>query len=285
MIERHPARILWHLLEPIHAIVYFAPEVPDVFAKRGLKGFWRTYFAARAAPLGHVGAGAVVATFYGFHPDFVHRAVPSIWQAMSPDDAVEARLAGVDRAMVRIEMTDIAGTSNTAEILRAALDQAPVGGRSLFAANRDLPMPEEPHLALWQAATTYREFRGDGHVAALLTHGLDGLESTILRLGVDGSPRDSIAPHRGWTEADWSAACERLLSRGLVDRDSVATAAGVDLHRTVEQLTDTLCAPVVDRLERHIATLLETLVPLANAVSGQIPYPNPMGVPQPTELR
>ena len=33
-----------------------------------------------AAPLGAVGPGVVVATFYGFHPDFVARAIPEVWE-------------------------------------------------------------------------------------------------------------------------------------------------------------------------------------------------------------
>src|SRR5512132_3432075 len=33
-------------------------------------------------------------------------------------------------------------------------------GRPLFAAHATLPWPDRPHLALWHAATLYREFRG-----------------------------------------------------------------------------------------------------------------------------
>jgi len=68
------ARTLWEATEPVHALVYFAPEVREAFEGAGLRGFWRGYFAGRAAPLGAVGAGVVTATFFGFAPEFVARA-------------------------------------------------------------------------------------------------------------------------------------------------------------------------------------------------------------------
>ena len=42
------ARRAWELLEPIHAITYFAPECRAAYADAGLKGFWMGYFAGRA---------------------------------------------------------------------------------------------------------------------------------------------------------------------------------------------------------------------------------------------
>ncbi|MFT7394504.1 MAG: hypothetical protein ACI83Y_002183, partial [Candidatus Azotimanducaceae bacterium] len=36
-----PERHFWTLIEPIHAITYFAPECQAVFETAGLKGFWR----------------------------------------------------------------------------------------------------------------------------------------------------------------------------------------------------------------------------------------------------
>jgi len=74
----HPARRLWRLAEPLHAIVYFASEAHRALEEVGLRGFWRGYFAGRAAPMGAVGAGVVTASFLGFHPAFVaERSPPS----------------------------------------------------------------------------------------------------------------------------------------------------------------------------------------------------------------
>ena len=56
-----PERHLWTLVEPIHAITYFAPESQQAFEDADLPGFWRGYFGGRAAPLGAVDSGAVTA--------------------------------------------------------------------------------------------------------------------------------------------------------------------------------------------------------------------------------
>ena len=41
-------------------------------------------------------------------------------------------------------------------------------------------------LVLWQATTVLREHRGDGHVAALVDAGLNGLEAHITFVGAGG---------------------------------------------------------------------------------------------------
>jgi hypothetical protein len=144
------ARRAWTLAEPFHAIVYFAPELPSAFEAIGLHGFWRGYFAGRAAPLGSVGPGAVTACFFGFHPDFVARAIPSIWSIATPQRAVEARLEGVDTALRRLmdleprrsELVEASG------LIRAGLEACNAAGRPMFAANAELDWPTDPHLAL-----------------------------------------------------------------------------------------------------------------------------------------
>ena len=87
------ARRLWALGEPFHALSYFADESRAAGEAVGLTGFWNGYFAFRAAPLGVVGAPVVTATFYNFAPAFVARRVPAVWDAVTPSDALAARLA------------------------------------------------------------------------------------------------------------------------------------------------------------------------------------------------
>jgi hypothetical protein len=48
----HRARRLWRALEPLHAVTYFAPEPVEACTALGTRGFWMSYFAQRAAPLG-----------------------------------------------------------------------------------------------------------------------------------------------------------------------------------------------------------------------------------------
>jgi hypothetical protein len=85
------ARRLWEAVEPIHAIVYFAPEPAEAARRVGLRGFWMAYFAGRAAPLGPVPSAPVVAMTYGFAPAMVERAIPDAWGFAHPDAVLDAR--------------------------------------------------------------------------------------------------------------------------------------------------------------------------------------------------
>jgi hypothetical protein len=94
------------------------------------------------------------------------------------------------------------------------------------AAYADLPWPPDPVGRLWHAATILREHRGDGHVAALLTAGVDGCESLVWRVGLDGERlREVTQPARGWTDDEWQAASRRLEQRGWLTAEGVATPA------------------------------------------------------------
>ena len=84
----HTARAMWTLFEPIHAVTYFAPEAPRGLraggAARILARFLRgTGRAARVEP----GAAVVTASFFNFAPAFVARAIPGVWELITPEDA------------------------------------------------------------------------------------------------------------------------------------------------------------------------------------------------------
>ncbi|TFV85939.1 hypothetical protein E4P40_13540, partial [Blastococcus sp. CT_GayMR20] len=183
------ARRLWALGEPFHALIYFADEFLSAGKAAGLTGFWSAYFAFRAAPLGPVGPEVVTATFFNFAPGFVARRVPAVWDAVSPADALAARLAGVDAAVRRVlgDEVDLTEAAQLAGTAAAAVD---LPGRPLAAANAGLPVPAEPHLALWQALTTLREHRGDGHNAALVQREVDGVAAHVLAAAAGRSSRE-----------------------------------------------------------------------------------------------
>src|SRR5262245_48837194 len=181
------AQRLARALNPYHAVTYFSAEAKQAFEDVGLRGFWRGYFAGRAAPMGPVTAPVVTATFFGFADHFVERAIPSVWSLASPADALAARLAGVDATMRRVLGDDVCASPEMARAASLAVglaDACPDAGRPLGAANRALPVPDEPHLALWQATTTLREDRGDAHIAVLTGYGVGGCESQVLMVGL-----------------------------------------------------------------------------------------------------
>src|SRR5215471_2408120 len=159
-------------------MIYFVPEAADAYARLGITGR-AGYFASRAAPMGAVSADVVVSTFYNFNPELVHAAIPGSWELATPAQLVAARFNAVDAACRRI-LGDAAVASpdmaRAAELARTAAEVAAerVEGRPLAAGHAEVAWPEEPHLVLWHAQSILREFRGDGHIAQLVVHGLTG---------------------------------------------------------------------------------------------------------------
>jgi hypothetical protein len=261
------ARRAWFGLEAIHGVVYFAPEAADAFKAIGLKGFWMGYFASRAAPLGVVPADVVEATFFGFAPAMVRRSIPDAWSFADPGAVLDARRTAAGAALRRI-LGDV-DVAEAAALARDAATAAPVSGRTLFAAHRALPWPDEPLLALWHAATLLREHRGDGHVAALVTAGLDGLDAHVLQVLEGGIPRATLQGNRGWSDDEWAASEERLRGRGDLGA----------LKLAVEDATDVAASRPYDDIDgERLCRLLEPLR-AAIVAGGGIPVPNPMGVP------
>lgn len=267
-------------------MIYFAPEAREAYAAAGLKGFWMGYFASRAAALGKTSAEMVTAAFYNFHNRMVRRAIPDAWRFSTPERVLEARLAAADATLRRL----LGASVNSAEVAEAAglAEQAVNGcdeaGRTLFAAYKALPWPEAPHLRLWHAATLLREYRGDGHVAALLTEGIDGCEAHLTMIAGGKLAREHLQPHRGWNDEEWSAAQQRLAERGWLREDGTFTPAGLAVRQAVEERTDKLAMPPWNHLgEEKTRRLLRLVRPLSETIvaQGGIPVPNPMGLPWP----
>ena len=227
-------RDLWVRFETYHDVTYFSPESRAVTDALGCKGGWMGYFGQRAAPLGAASPEVVTAAFYTFHPRMVARALPDAWDVAGPARFLEARLEGVDRALRRmLESLDVA---EAAELAGRAAEAAPTAGRVLAAANQALPVPDEPHLALWQACTTLRESRGDGHIAALVAADLGPCETLVLFSADKNLDPAYMRAARGWSEEEWREAEAVLTERGLLDGD--LTPAGRALREDVERRTD-----------------------------------------------
>lgn len=292
------ARRMWGLFEPVHVISYFATQARDAFEDAGLRGFWRGYFAGRAAPVGLTGAAPIVASFFTFAPAMVGKALPGVWDLITPRDALAVRQAGAVAALRSLlAIADDApappAVVAAGDRLAAATADLDWAGRALGAANAALPVPAEPLARLWHAATVLREHRGDGHIAALVAADLDGPEALALRTGVDrasdgshvlaGWNRELMQPARGWTDAEWDAAAARLGDRGLLQTDGTATAAGVALHRDIEHATDVTAArPWAALRDDQLEELADLLLPVTVACAAVLPVPDPVGVPAPS---
>jgi hypothetical protein len=275
---------MWKLFEPLHAVTYFSEECTEEYGAAGLKGFWMGYFAGRAAPMGAVAPAVVEATFFSFNPERVIRALPDAWSFATPERVLVARLAGVDRALARILGPDRGGGSGdlagAAALARTAVEGLNIDGRPLAASNMALDWPEEPHLALWHAATVLREHRGDGHVTALVAAGLDGRGALVTMAATGAVSRAMLQAARGWDDGQWDDSVAALVERGWLHEDATLTTSGTTARREIEEMTDLLAAEPWERLgDDGTESLRTALARLASAVA--IPVPNPIGLPPP----
>ncbi len=236
-------RKTWRTLEPIHGMIYFVPEANAGYKSIGLHGR-SGYFASRAAPMGAVDAAVVVATFFNFEPGLVHDAMRGVWERTTPAAVLEARLHAVDTALRRADPDAATGTAiaEAAALARRAAEVAceHPEGRPLFAGHAALAWPDEPHLVLWHAQTLLREFRGDGHIAELVTREITGLEALVLHAATGEVPKAALTATRQWTDEQWAVAVDALAARGWVDADGEFTAAGRTIRDEIEARTDAL---------------------------------------------
>ncbi|PRY44968.1 SCO6745 family protein [Umezawaea tangerina] len=272
------ARRLWARFESVHAVVYFHPAALAALEDAGLRGFWRGYFAQRSAPLGPVGEAPVRASFFGFSTWMTARALPDVWDRASPAAVLAARHEGSARALE--ELLPDGSHDRLADDLWSLASALPCDGRVLAAANHALPRPEDPLQRLWLATTILREHRGDGHVAALLAAGLTGIESLVLRAGVD-LERVVLQAARGWSDDEWSAAAAGLVERGLLHGDLTTSDDGKRLLSGIEETTDRLAWDGIVRAGGtvpDVRRLSDDLRPAALACHAVLPPAQPIGV-------
>jgi len=243
------------------------------------------YFASRSAAMGAVSAEVVIATFYNFHPQMVERSIPDAWKFSSPQRVLEARMKVADSGLrTGLGALVTSGSiAETAQLAWSAVEAATVAGRPLFGAHLSLDRPSEPHLSLWLAITCLREHRGDGHVACLVSNGVDGVEANVLMEAAGVIPGEMQRSFRGWSEEEWDAAADGLRSRGLLDATGL-TAGGAALRGRVEERTDELALqPWIDLGDDVYRTFVDNMRELVASIldSDALPYPNPMGLTRP----
>jgi len=257
----------------VHAHVYFSPEAQQEYAALGYDVKANPpcgYFPARAAAMGAVNAGVVQATFFNFSAIAVVFGMDRAWEIATPAQVLLARYTAVDRALRRMcgDLLDSPDVIEAVELARTATSGCPPEGRPLFAANASLEWPEVPHLALFHAVTLLREFRGDGHIAALVVEGISGLEAAVMHVAQgDSWTREPLRRTRAYTSEEWDAAAAGLRERGWLDDQDCFTEQGAAVRQRIEDRTDVLALPAWQRLGEDGAARLRTLVrPLSSAI-------------------
>jgi helix-turn-helix protein len=261
------ARRLYGLVEPIGLIPYVVDEPAEALMALGLRNYWDTYFAGRAAPLGRgVPAGVVHAIFYNFAPGEVARHIPGVWDLITPEAALAARERGCVSALRRMlgDLADGPGVARSADLAVKAATSPRTEGRPLYAALRTLPVPDEPVARLWYAGNLLREHRGDGHVIALVANGIGGTEAHVLHALSDGTPAEKFGRVWHLPPAQLAAVVDGMREHGLVGADGWLTTAGRATKEQIEALTDHLAAQAYQILApSELDQLVADLEPIA----------------------
>ena len=279
---RATARRLGRTIEPLAAAVYFAPEAQKRYQALGLN-YFEGYFCSRSACMGAAPWRVVAGVFAAFKPAVVERAVTGGWQKTTPEQLLEARLAGARDQVLRMAGEHTDRFLAAADLLLEMTDGVDGSGRPLFSGLAGLPVPgpDDPAGRLWRAADLVREHRGDGHVAAWISH-VDSTEITVLSELWWGIEPGSYVWTRGYDADDVAAARGRLTDRGLLDRDGALTDAGRDLREQIEVATDRAERDLIARLGDRADELFGMLAPLSRAMLGEGGYPpeSPANLPR-----
>src|SRR3954462_12102631 len=260
------ARRMFELVEPIGVIPYSADEPNETMFALGFTNYWDTYFAGRAASLGVVPAEVVDALFYNFAPGEVARHIPKVWSTTTPEAAIAARQTGCANALRRIlaDHIDSPAFARATELLLKAATSAPLEGRPMYAALRALPLPDDVVVRMFHAASLLREHRGDGHIAALMTEGVGGLEAhALFALGMD-MPAENFGRIHHLPPAQLATVIDGMRDRDLIGDDGWLSKQGRAVKQRVEAITDSLAAKPYESLEPdELDELVATLEPLA----------------------
>jgi hypothetical protein len=269
------ARRMFELVEPIGVVPYSTDEPNEAMFALGFSNYWDTYFAGRAAPLGIVPAEVVDALFYNFAPGEVARHIPKVWATTTPEAALAARQLGCTNALRRIlgDDVDTPAFARATELLLTAAANAPVEGRPMYAALRALPVPDDVVTRFFHAASLLREHRGDGHIAALMSEGVGGLEAHVL-LALDmNMPADKFGRIHHLPAAQLGAVIDGMRGRGLIGDDGWLSESGRAVKQRVEDLTDDLAAGPYEALDSaELDELMTALEPLAAQLLAAQPW-------------
>lgn len=265
--DQQRARRAYETIEPFHVLAYFNRGLREAQQDTGLDGHG-FYVGARGAPMGDCDAAVVTAAFFNFSADVITPA----WQAARDVglDRVAARRDQMLDEQLRAVLGDLVEDPEIRDLekrYREIAADLPMGGRPLAAGWNASPVPDVPHVALWQAIAILREWRGDNHIAVLVNHQFGGLDAVVFHEAQLPDPtirrrvlgRKLVQLTRGWSDEAWEGSVDRLVARGLATRTDDGhqlSDAGVSLYQAMEAETDALTAPawsgsgVDDLLER-----------------------------------
>lgn len=277
------ARALAAAIEPVAGQVYFSPECHVAYERLGFapsSGLFAgvaapdpaAYFTSRGSVMGRVPGEVIAAAFGVFNPSVVVGAVDHGWSLTDAATISAARDQGACAQLTRILGEDPDGVDRATELLALATTVLRPEGRPIYSGLASLDAPEGRVGRMWRLADMLREYRGDSHVNAWTAAGLDGCEMSLLTEPYWGLPLRSYSRTRGWSDGDFDAAEERLVSRGWL-RDGTLTDEGRAERERIEVATDLQCRTFVAALGAELDELIALLARWGTAVRDANGYP------------
>ncbi|HUE06018.1 MAG TPA: hypothetical protein VMP41_01245 [Acidimicrobiales bacterium] len=287
MSEGHDprARRLAMVLEPVAAQVYFSPECHAAYAELGFSPSPGTtsagvelpdgpaYFTSRGSVMGQVSGPVVAAAFGVFNPEAVVPSIEFGWTKVDAPTICDARTRGAVAQLERVLGPSPDGLPRASVLLQTAVDPLRPEGKPLYAGLLGLGLPGEPLADAWRLADMLREYRGDAHIAAWTSAGLDATEIGLLTEPYWGIPLRTYVRTRAWSDEQLDAAEVRLVERGLL-ADGALTGEGRALRESIERATDAQCTPMLNALgDDSLEELIGLLAPWGKAIRDAAGYP------------
>ena len=242
--EARPARRLRDAFEPL--AMHNASYIPTLQRLgSGELDRFAAYVCGRAAPMGEPTAEVVVAAFGVFEPALLTAAYERGRRAIGGQALLKARLEAT-----AVSLRGVLGeidVSSAVTALRRGVEVADGTGRALFSGLLSLSWPDDPAAQLWRACNLLREHRGDSHLAASISAGLDPVAMNILTELWLGMPLGPYTATRGWGEPQNAASAMELEQRGLIALGAL-TASGRRFRNDIEERTDAMERTIVEAI-------------------------------------
>jgi hypothetical protein len=258
--------------------VFFAPEAhknyeqlgfapsPGTFANNVAAPDGAAYFTSRGSLLGQVAPHVVASAFGVFKPEIVVAGVRFGWSITDAPTIFAARRAGATAQLDRILGAADDRVVRAAELLERSAAALAEPGRPLFAGLRSQwDDPADAWTRLFHLGDMLRECRGDAHVCAWSSFGVDAVEIGLATEAYMKLPLRTYVRTRGWNDAELDAAITRLSARGWLEGDALSPQ-GRSEREDIEHATDRAMAPAIGALGDDVDELLSILEPWGVAI-------------------
>ncbi|HEV7527251.1 MAG TPA: hypothetical protein VGP92_20015 [Acidimicrobiia bacterium] len=276
---RRRARTLAATLEPVIGQVFFSPECHAAYEKLGFgpsPGSFGNgvaapdgpaYFTSRGSLLGQVEPEVVASAFGVFKPAVVVPGVRFGWTRTDAPTIFAARRSGAAAQLERVCGPAAPEVGRAAALAERAATPLAEPGRPLFAGLRaQWDDPTDPWTRLFHLGDMLREYRGDAHVCAWSTAGVDAIEIGLLTEAYMGLPLRTYIRTRGWNDDELDGAATRLRERGWLDAADALTDSGRSAREAMERTTDGAMRPAIEALGDDVDELVGLLKPWGEAI-------------------